>query len=486
MKPMLLALSAIIGLLFSGCTFMPSYTRPEAPIPDSWPDGPAYYETAALQQAPAAVDLDRREFLTDERLREVVAIALENNRDLRVTVLNLERARALYGIQRVEILPTIGAVAVGSKQRVPKTISDTGRAKTVEEYSVDLGIASWEIDFFGRIRSLKQKALEEYLATEQAVRSARILLVSAVADAYLTLAADRENLQLARFTLEAQRTSYDLIHRRFEVGLTPELDVRQVQTRVDTARVDVARYTERVARDENALNLLVGSPVPADLLPETLSSVKPLRDVSPGMTSTVLLRRPDIIRAENLLKAANANIGAARAALFPRISLTTAVGTASSELSDLFQSGTLQWNFTPSISIPIFYPGTWWALKLSKVDREIALAQYEQAIQSAFREVADALAGRGTIADQIEAQRSLVEATAEAYRLSDARYRKGTDIYLNVLDAQRSLYTAQQGLISTRLAELANQVRLYTVLGGGGDLFDTAGSDENRDELPTQ
>jgi multidrug efflux system outer membrane protein len=463
----MVSLVAATAVLLTGCTMIPNYTRPEAPIPADWPSGSAYKETPDTQGAPAAVDLQWREFFTDERLQTIIETALKNNRDLRVAALNVERARALYRIQRAELLPTADATGSAIKERVPARISGAERSVTVEQYSADLGISSWEIDFFGRIRSLEERALEEYLATEHARRSAQILLVSGVADAYLTLAADRENLDLARSTLEAQRASYNLIRRRHEVGLVPELDLRQVQTRVDTARVDVARYTELAAQDENGLNLLVGSPVPADLLPEVLSVVAPLPDVSPGMSSEVLLLRPDVLQAEDLLRAANANIGAARAALFPRISLTTAVGTASGDLSDLFRSGSLAWNYAPQIVMPIFDPRTWSALKVTKVDREIALTQYEAAIQAAFRDVANALARRGTLGDQMEAQQSLVDATAAAYRLSNLRYEKGSDIYLNVLDAQRSLYAAQQQLIAIRLAMLANQVRLYAVLGGG-------------------
>ena len=389
---------------------------------------------------------------------------MKNNRDLRMAALNVERARALYGIQRAELLPTVETGVTASKQDV--RISGSTGLVTLKEFDVNLGISSWEIDFFGRIRSLGKKALEEYFATEQARSSAQILLVSGVANAYLTLAADRENLKLAQSTLESQQAGYKLIRRRFEVGIVPELDLRQAQTRVDAARRDVARFTEQAAQDENALNLLAGSMVPADLLPEVLSLVKPLPDVSPGTSSEVLLRRPDILQAENLLKAANANIGAARAAFFPRISLTTAIGSASGDLSGLFKSGSFVWNYAPQIVLPIFDARTWSALKVTKVDKEIALAQYEKAIQGAFREVADALARRGTMGDQMEAQQSLVDASAKTYRLSTLRYEKGIDIYLNVLDAQRSLYAAQQGLIAIRLAKLANQVRLYAVLGG--------------------
>ena len=459
----------IIGIVvcLGGCTMIPKYTRPEPPIPDGWPSGPAYKETPSTQGAPVAADLQWREFFADERLQKVIETALKNNRDLRVAALNVERARALYRIQRAELLPTVETGVTASKQDV--MISGTTGLVTLKEYGVNLGITSWEIDFFGRIRSLGKKALEEYFATEQARRSAQILLVSEVANAYLTLAADREDLKLAQSTLESQQAAYNLIRRRFEVGLAPELDLQQAQTRVDAARVDVARYTELAAKDENALILLAGSPVPADLLPEVLSVVKPLPDVAPGTSSEVLLRRPDILQAENLLKAANANIGAARAAFFPRISLTTAIGSASGDLSGLFKSGSFVWNYAPQIVLPIFDARTWSALTVTKVDKEIAVAQYERAIQGAFKEVADALASRGTLGDRMEAQQSLVDATAKTYRLSNIRYAKGIDIYLNVLDAQRSLYAAQQGLTSIRLAKLANQVRLYAVLGGGSD-----------------
>jgi outer membrane protein, multidrug efflux system len=414
-----------------------------------------------------AADLQWRQFFADERLQAIIATALKNNRDLRVATLNVERARALYRIQRAELLPTVESGLTGSKQHV--MISGTTGLVTLEEYGVNLGFSSWELDFFGRIRSLGKRALEEYFATEQARRSAQILLMSEVASAYLTLAADRENVKLAQSTLESQQAAYKLIRRRFEVGLAPELDLQQAQTRVDAARVDIARYTELAAKDANALNLLVGSTVPADLLPEMLSVVKPLPDVSPGMSSEVLLRRPDVLQAENQLKAANANIGAARAAFFPRISLTSAIGSASGDLSGLFKSGSFVWNYAPQIVLPIFDARTWPALKVTKVDKEIAVAQYEKAIQAAFREVADALARRGTMGDQMQAQQSLVDASAKTYRLSNLRYEKGIDIYLNVLDAQRSLYNAQQGLIAIRLTKLANQVRLYAVLGGGGD-----------------
>ncbi|MBW6504722.1 efflux transporter outer membrane subunit [bacterium] len=456
-------------LCLSGCSMAPKYTRPEAPVPTTWPSGAAYDNVQASPGAPAAAGLEWREFFTDERLRKVIETALNNNRDLRVAALNVERARAVYGIARADLLPTIEAKGRGGKQGVPADFSRSGSHETLSEYNVNLGISEWEIDFFGRIRSLKDKALEEYLATEQARHGAQILLVSGVANAYLTFAADRETLQLAHSTLDTQKAAYDLIRRRFDVGLAPELDLRQAQTRVDAARVDLALYSRLAAQDKNALDLLVGLKVPAELLPDDLSLVRPAREISPGLSSEVLLLRPDILQAEDLLKAANANIGAARATLFPRISLTTAFGTASGELSGLFKSGSEAWNFSPQIVAPIFDARAWAALDAIKVEREIAVARYEKAIQTAFREVADALAVRGTVEDQLSAQRSLVEAASVTYRLSNARYVKGIDSFLGVLDAQRSLYAAQQGLIAVRLAKFANQVRLYAVLGGGGD-----------------
>jgi len=417
--------------------------------------------------APTGAELKWQEFFTDERLQKIIETALRNNRDLRLAALNVERARAIYGIQRAELLPTINAVGSGSKERVPADLSRTGREMTSERYDVDLGIISWEIDFFGRIRSLKDRALEEYLATDQARRSAQILLVSAVADAYFTLGADRENLKLATSTLEAQEASYKLIRKRFDVGLASELDLRQAQSQVDVAMRDVARYTQIAAQDENALNLLVGSPLPPELLLPELGNVIPLREISPGLSSEVLLQRPDVLAAEHQLKAANATIGAARAAFFPRISLTTTVGTASAELSGLFKSGSGTWSFAPQIVMPIFDARTWSAYDVTKVEKEMSVAGYEKAIQTAFREVADALAVRGTVNQQIAAQQSLVNAFAETYRLSNARYSKGIDNYLSVLVAQRSLFAAQQGLIFLRLARVANLVTLYRALGGG-------------------
>ncbi len=456
-------------ICLAGCTMTPTYTRPTAPVPAWWPTGPAYMEAAGSRTGPDAADMGWRRFYVDEKLQQVISLAVSNNRDLRIAALNIERARALYRIQRAELFPAVSASGDYTEQRVPADTSLTGEAMTVRQYSVNLGVSSWELDFFGRIRSLKDRALQQYLATEQANRSAQISLAAEVASAYLIFGADRENLKLAQSTLEAQQATYTLILRRFEVGASSELDLRQAQTRMEAARVDVARYTRQLALDENALSLLVGSPVPAELLPGELNTDTVFRDISPGLSSEVLLHRPDILQAESQLKAANANIGAARAALFPRIVLTGSVGTMSDELAGLFKAGANTWTFAPQVTMPIFDARLWSALKAIKVEGEIALAQYEKAIQVAFREVADALAQRGTVENQIAAQESLVQATADTYRLSDARYTKGIDSYLGVLDAQRSLYAAQQGLITLRVARLTNLVTLYRVLGGGNN-----------------
>jgi multidrug efflux system outer membrane protein len=429
--------------------------------------GAAYQAAETATVAQMAPGLKWQEIFTDEKLLKIITMALKNNRDLRVAALNVEKARALYGIQRAELLPTIDAVGSGSKSHVPADLSSSGRETTSERYDVNLGIISWEIDFFGRIRSLKNSALEGYLATDQARRSAQIMLISAVADAYFTLGADRENLKLATSTLEAQRSSYVLIGKRVDVGLASEPDLRQAQSQVDAAMRDVARYMQIAAQDENALNLLVGYPLPPELLPLELGVVIPPREISPGLSSEVLLQRPDVLAAEHRLKAANANIGAARSAFFPRISLTTTIGTASAELSGLFKSGSETWSFAPQIVLPIFDARTWSAYDVAKAEKEIYVAQYEKAIQTAFREVADTLAVRGTVDRQIAAQQSLVNAFAETYRLSNARYTKGIDNYLSVLVAQRSLFAAQQGLIYLRLLRLTNLVMMYQVLGGG-------------------
>lgn len=462
-------LSAIITIiLFAGCTMAPAYKQPFMPAPGDWPAGPAHDAAIEGQNGIVPSDTGWREFYLNEQLRLVIDLALKNNRDLRIAALNIERARGLYRIQRADLLPTIGVAATGTEQRVPSGASGDGQSSTITQYSVNFGFTAFELDLFGRVRSLKDQALELYFATEQARRSAQIALIGEVANAYLALAADRERLRLAKETLVSQEASFKLVERRFDVGVSSELDLRQAQTRVESARRDIAAFTAVVAQDENALRLLAGSEIPPLLLSPQLVTSMPLRDIGAALPSEVLLRRPDIMQAEHQLKAANANIGAARAAFFPRISLTTFLGTVSPHLSGLFRSGSDTWGFLPTITMPIFDSGRNRAgLDVAWADRNILLARYEKTIQIGFREAADALALRGTIDEQIKAQESLVDTTEKTYNLSEARYRSGIDSYLSVLDSQRSLYAAQQVLISLHLARLSNLVTLYKVLGGG-------------------
>lgn len=455
--------------ILMGCTTMaPDYHRPLPPVPAEWPEGPAYKKSDIQKTDSTISEIAWQDFYVDQKMQKTIELALKNNRDLRTSMLNVEKTRALYRIQRAEMFPAINATGAWTEQRIPADISsESDEAMNFKQYSAGVGVSSWEIDFFGRLRSLKDRTLEQFLASEQAARSARISLVAEVAKVYLALAADRENQKLAELTLATQNTTHNLIKRRYEMGVSSELDLQQSQTRLDAARVDVAKYTRQVALDENALNLLVGSQVPTEFLPDKLRVVAAPKDISAGLSSEVLLNRPDILQAEHLLKAANANIGAARAAFFPRIFLTTSIGTTSDQLSGLFAAGSNTWTFMPQVTMPIFDVRVWAAADAIKVEREIALAQYEKAIQTGFREVADVLAWRGTVDDQLTAQESLVKASSETYRLSDARYKKGLDSYLPSLDAQRSLYAAQQGQISLLLAKLNNFVTFYKVLGGG-------------------
>lgn len=459
-------------LAVTGCTTMaPKYSKPILPVPGAWPTGAAYKEAVVPADAKPLAEIPWQEFFVDPHLRRLIRMSLDYNRDLRVAVLNIERSRAQYQIQSADLLPKVDASAAANFQRVPEGLSGKDHSVTSEQYNVGLGVSSYELDLFGRVRSLKDRALEQYLSTEQARRSVQISLVSQVATGYLTLAADRERLQLAKDTLASQQQSYNLIKSRFEAGISNLLVLNQSRSSVDAARVDIARFTTLVAQDLNALTLVVGSQFSTALLPHTMSeSLTAVTDVSPGLVSDVLLKRPDILQAEGELKGANANIGAARAAFFPKITLVSNIGFGSEDLAGLFQPGSFAWKFAPQITLPIFDGGSNKAnLKVSEVDRDIAVARYEKAIQTAFREVADALAQRGTIDEQLAAQQSLTDATSESFRLSQARYDKGVDSFLVVLDSQRSLYGAQQNLIGTRISRLNNLVTLYKVLGGGGN-----------------
>jgi len=461
----------------------PKYDRPKAPIPDRWASG------AVDRPAAGALDvtlLKWREFFTDPKLQRIIEIALANNRDLRLAALNVESARAMYGVKQAELFPAVNAEAGLSKQRSSVDYRSAGASSVTKKYSVDLGITAWEIDFFGRIRNLKKQALEEYLGTEEARRSAQITLVSEVARAYMTIAADRAKLNPARSTLEAQEGVYNIILRKYKVDLVNEIDLRRAQTQVDAAKSDVARYTQQVAQDQNALNLLAGSLVPDEFLPVDLANVSPLMDISPGLSSEVLLKRPDIMAAEHQLKGAYANIGAARAAFFPSISLTTTIGSASNEFARLFEADKKTWVYSPQVAMPVFDARTWSAYRVSEATRKIALTQYEKTIQTAFKEVADVLAVFATVDQQIAAQQSMVDSAWKIYNLSSKRYANGIDSYLSVLDAQKSFYSAQQGLISTELAKLINNVRAYAVLGGGGWSNDDGIPPGNRDYIEEQ
>ncbi|KLD79519.1 efflux transporter outer membrane subunit [Xanthomonas hyacinthi] len=457
-----LIVGAVVSLLAGCMSLSPSVPEAQPNVAAQWPTG-TWAELAAdvPDAGPIRSDAGWREFFTDIKLSGLISQALENNRDLRVSVLNVEKARALYRVQRADRLPLLQVTGVGERTG--------GDAPVSQAYSVGLGVASFELDLFGRVRELSAAALLRYLAQEETQSSVQLSLVAEVANAYLTLVADRERLGIAKSTLATQEKSYDLAVRRHALGNASALELNQARTQLEAARAEEAQYTGQVERDLNALTLLVGHPVNLDGLAVELNAVTVNSLKLPeGAPSDILLRRPDIVAAEHQMRAANANIGAARAAYFPSISLTGSVGTASTSLSDLFESGSRAWSFAPKVSLPIFQAGRLDAnLAGATADRDIALAAYEKAIQSGFRETADALASLAVLGRQRQAQQALVEAATRTYDLSQARYSAGRDSYLTQLDAQRTLYAAQQGLIGVRQAELANRVTLYKVVGGG-------------------
>ena len=461
-KPLITSLALATSLFVSGCaTLQPPLPEAAPSIPAEWPL-PATTPVATEGSAPVAADIGWRDFFADPRLDQLVAQALDNNRDLRVAVLNVQRARSQYGIQRADRMPSLGG-------EVSMIRSGGDNLDVSERLTASAGIAGFELDLFGRVHNLSQAALQQYFATEEARRSTQLALIAEVANTWLTLAADRELLSIAEDTLASQEASFTLTEQRHDLGAVSGLDVSQARTVVETARSDVARFEGQVAQDRNALTLLVGGPVEPSLLPDAFTpQVSGLARLPAGLPSEVLLRRPDILAAEYRLRGANANIGAARAAFFPSITLTGSVGSSSNDLSGLFNGGTGVWSFIPQINLPIFQGGRLkTALGVANADRDIALAQYEQAIQSGFREVADALALSRTLAAQRAAQEALLAAATRAHELSQARYDAGQDSYLLLLDAQRTLYAARQSLVATQLAEQANRVTLYKVLGGG-------------------
>ncbi|WP_017916318.1 efflux transporter outer membrane subunit [Xanthomonas sacchari] len=457
-------------LALSGCTLAPTYVRPAAPVPA---------DLAAVDAAPAAgaaADTlampDWQQVFLDPRLRQTIALALQNNRDLRVAVLSIDKARAQYRLQRAAQLPSFDANASMSRSRSSAASNDDGVSQVSTSDTLQVGLSSWQLDLFGQLRSLKQEALQNWLSSAENQRNVRLTLVAQVAAAWLTVGADQAQLALAQQTLDSQAQTLQLTERRHSIGSASGLDLAQQQTSVESARVAVASAATQLAQARDALQLLVGAPVDAALLPtaQAMQDSVALAPLPAHLSSAVLLQRPDVLAAEHTLQAANADIGAARAAFFPSLSLTASTGRSSDALSTLFAAGSRTWSFVPSITAPIFHAGALKAsLDASKLGKDIAVAQYEKAIQSAFAEVADALATRDHLQAQLTAQQALVDASQRSYTLADARYRAGLDGHLPVLDAQRSLFASQQALIALRLQDASNRVTLYQVLGGGAD-----------------
>lgn len=465
--------AAALATLACACTLEPAYHRPAAPVPPI---------EGAAAGGPAAADIGWRDFFPDPQLRQLIALALSSNRDLRVAALNVEAAQARYRVQRAELFPTVAATGVEQVEQYPSGVLSFAGAGTTSVgspftiggalfhfYDVGIGFTSYELDLFGRLRSLDHAALQQYFSYRETQRSTQLTLVAEVASAYLAVLADETLLTITRETLKNQSESFALTQRMFNAGTTTELALRQAETTVDTARANLAQYTRQLAQDRDALQLLLGAPIPESIDFSAGLDRDPLvAELKEGIPSQVLVRRPDVLAAEHQLQATDAQIGAARAAFFPSITLTGSYGTASAQLSGLFAAGSGAWTVSPQISVPIFTGGANVAnLKASQVARDTAVAQYEQTIQTAFREVADALAARRTLDDQLAAQQALVVASKTAYRLADMRFRAGVDSYLAALDAQRTLYAAQLQLASVRLMRLQNLVTLYKTLGGG-------------------
>ena len=462
-----LPLVLLAATALSACSLQPKLELPAPPVPAALPTGGVY----PAASAPAAAEIGYRDVIVDTRLRGLIDQALVNNRDLRVAAANIVAARAQYRIQRADLAPSVdlGAGASYADRGSASTSSSANAGGGTRSYSVDIGMSAYEIDFFGRIRSLTDEALNRYLATESAARATRLTLIADVADAWSSYAADKTLLAVAEQTAANAETSVGLTRARLDGGVAPRTDLRQAETVLASAQADVAQQRTAVAQDLNALQLLVGAAVDAAALPASIEETdKAFAALSAGVDSSVLLHRPDIIQAEYELRAANANIGAARAAMFPRISLTATAGVASNALSALFGSGTFSWSTGSSLSLPLFNAGALRAgVDVSKAQLDVAVATYERSIQSAFRETADALARQGTLDDQIAAQRRNLAAAEDTNTLTDARYRGGVDTYLSSLVAQRSLYTAQRGMVGIELTQAVNRVALLRALGGG-------------------
>ncbi|PZU46060.1 MAG: transporter [Sphingomonas sp.] len=461
-------LTTLMGAaLLGGCSLAPPMEPVAGVVPAALPADGVY--PAATEGS--AADIAWRDFFLDDRLKSVITTGLENNRDLRASVANVLAARARYRVQRADRLPTIGASGSATFTDDIAQAAALGQqgGGNVEFYSAQIGISAFEIDLFGRVRNLSEAALQTYFATEEAQRAARISLIAEIANAWLSYGAAQDQLRIAEKTLVTYQETRDLTQAQFRIGVASELEASQAEAQYQAARTDIATLRTQLAQTRNALELLAGAPVTDALLPQGLpDDGATLKSLPTGLSSSVLLRRPDVLGAERQLRAQNANIGAARAALFPTISLTATYGTASTALSGLFGSGTFAYNVSPGISLPIFDMGRRQAnVRAAQADQQAALAAYEGAIQSAFREVSDALAQRGTIGEQVDGQARRAEAARKAATLSEARYRVGVSSFLQVLDAQRTAYAADQLLVQTRLAEQTNGIELYRSLGGG-------------------
>ena len=458
MRSALSRVVAAASVALAGCSFIPTYQRPAAPVAPTYPP-----ETLpdSVAGGTAASDLDWQRFFADARLKRLIELALVNNRDLRVAVLNIEQARALYQVRRADELPTVGVGMTATRQPFGNTI--------VNAYAVGAQISNYELDLFGRVRSLSQAALAQYFATAEARKAVQISIVASVADVYLNVLADEELLRVTQQTLQTRDDSLRLTKLRFDNGVSSELDFRQAESLLEGARAALVQAQRQRTLDLNALVLLVGQPLPADLpAPLPFDGQQIAVDVPAGLPSDLLTRRPDIRSSEQQLAAANANIGAARAAFFPRITLTASFGTASTQLSGLFKGGTWAWTGTGQLLQPLFDAGRNQAnLEFARASFDVAVAQYEHSIQTAFREVSDGLAGRATLGEQLRAQAAQTNALAIAYRLADLRYRSGAASFLDSLDAARTLVAAQILLVQTQALQLQNQVALYRALGGG-------------------
>jgi len=463
--PTLPTLLILTASMLAGCSMMPDYVRPDAPVAASFPDTNAASDENLARHP---VDIGWRQFFPDARLQSVIATALDNNRDLRLASLRIEEARAQYNIQSADRLPTLNGVASGSRARVPGSLTSSGNPAITSTYQVGLSLASFELDFFGRVRSLSKAALAQFLATSEARQAAQISLIAEVAKAYLAERAYTEQYLLVQKTFEGRQESYKLAKQRFDAGASSALDLRLNETLVASARITLATLARQRAQATNALTLLVGKPLTELPDAQPLAGQNIVTELPAGLPSDLLTRRPDIRAAEQRLRAANANIGAARAAFFPRISLTAGAGTASNTLSGLFDSGSNNWSFAPQLVLPIFDAGrNRGNLTLSEVRKNTAIADYEKAIQVAFREVADALVARSAIDEQLDAQRAFLTAQTERFKLVEQRFQGGVANSLDVLDAQRELFAAEQALVQVSLLRLTNAVDLYRALGGG-------------------